>query len=196
LASTNSRSNISDNLRSDFNLPATTYLSLYHEFNRRLALLLSAFYTQWNTLTDITLQNVASTGENTIDVILPQNFRNTWRLMGGFNYTVNEQLLFRAAIGYDQTPTNNQDRTVRLPDGDRIAATIGVSYYLLDNLRFDVGYAHLFIQDGAFDATTITGGQAVTVVGRSKNRADLVGFQVTWNIDGKVIPARNPVSKV
>jgi long-chain fatty acid transport protein len=197
LASTPSQVFESNDLQSDINLPATTYISAYHEFDERWALLLSAFYTQWNTFDEIVLRNVASTDNQLIDVSLPQNFRNTWRLMGGFNYKASEHLLFRAAMGYDQTPTNDADRSIRLPDGDRIAVSVGVSYHVSENVRLDVGYAHLFIRDGIINATTITGGQEVTVNARTKNRADLLGIQVTWNIDGKAIPRRqDSVAKV
>jgi long-chain fatty acid transport protein len=190
LASTPSQVFESNNLQSDINLPATTFISAYHEFDERWALLLSAFYTQWSSFNEILLRNVASTNNQLIDVSLPQNFRNTWRLMGGFNFKASDRLLFRAAVGYDQTPTNDVDRTIRLPDGDRIAVSVGVSYYVSEKVRLDAGYAHLFIRDGIVNATTITGGQEVAIHARSRNRADLLGIQITWNIDGKMIPRR------
>ena len=48
---------------------------------------------------------------------IPYNWRNTWRIGAGANYKLNEAWMMKGGIAYDQTPTNNTDRGVRLPDG-------------------------------------------------------------------------------
>lgn len=180
---------ISPTLNADITLPATTTLSAYHELNQQWALLSSVTYTQWSVIDNITLNNVASVTSvggklqpATTTATLPENFRDTWRVALGTNYKMNDQWLFRAGVGYDQTPVNNENRGVRLPDGDRIAVAVGAHYQPMKALGLDVGYTHLFVKDGDINHTVTTGSQQVTTVGTSKNGADLLGLQLTWSI--------------
>lgn len=165
----------SDALSSDITLPPVTTVSAYHALNEQWALLGSVVYTQWKKIENITLNNLPA-GIN--KVILPENFRNTWRVAVGTNYKFNEQWLFRAGVGYDQTPVNDHDRGVRLPDGDRIGAAIGAHYQPSKALGIDMGYTHLFIKDGAINHNL----NNVHTVGTVKSAADLVGLQLTWSM--------------
>lgn len=176
----------SDNVAADITLPATTSLSIAHDLNPCLTLLGSVTYTQWSVIKAIELNNVATFDKNlrpiTTNVTLPENFRDTWRVAIGSNYKLSDQWLFRAGIGYDQTPVSNEDRGVRLPDGDRIALSLGTHYQPTKAIGLDVGYTHLFIKDGDINHTVHVGNSQVNTVGSSKNAADLLGLQLTWSI--------------
>ena len=49
----------------------------------------------------------------------PSNFNNAWRIALGVNYFSSEKWTFRGGLAWDQSPVNDQNRTVRLPDNDR-----------------------------------------------------------------------------
>lgn len=176
----------SHDLNADVTLPATTTLSIAHDVNSCWTLLGSVVYTQWSEIKNLTLNNVAgfdSDGFPTTKATatLPMNFKDTWRFAVGTNYKLSEQWLVRAGLGYDQTPTNNTDRGARLPDGDRIAVSLGGHYQPIKALGLDAGYTHLFIKNGDINHTT-PGIMNTTTVGSTKNSADLIGLQLTWNI--------------
>ena len=176
----------SDDASADITLPATTSLSIVHELNPCWTLLGNVTYTQWSVIKDITLNNIASLDATLKptqgSVTLPENFRDTWRVAIGTNYKLNDQWLFRAGIGYDQTPVSNEDRGVRLPDGDRIAVSLGTHYQPTKTIGLDVGYTHLFIKDGDINHTVQVGKSQIATLGTSKNAADLLGLQLTWSI--------------
>jgi long-chain fatty acid transport protein len=179
--------NGSDDLTADVTLPASTTLSMAHELNSNWTLLGSVSYTQWDVVQNITLNNVASIDPvkealTKIPVTLPMSFRNTWRVAAGANYKFNEQWKFRAGLGYDQSPVEAEYRGIRLPDADRIVAAVGAHYQPTKQLGVDVGYTHLFIKDGDINHIVYMGGQEVHTVGTSKNAADLLGLQLTWNL--------------
>lgn len=170
-----------DNLTADTTLPATSILSAFHQFNCAWAGEATVMYSQWNVFNNITLQNVQGSGGATTTAVIPQNFHNTWRFAVGGSYKPFDQWLFRAGLGYDQTPTNAQDRNVRLPDGNRFVTAVGVHYQPMKALGVDVGWTHLFFQDGAVNVTQPVATSTSTTVGKAESSADLVGVQLTWD---------------
>lgn len=53
----------------------------------------------------------------------------------------------RTGVAFDQTPTRDSTRSVRIPDDDRFWWSIGASYDLNESMSFDVGYSLLLAQE-------------------------------------------------
>jgi long-chain fatty acid transport protein len=174
------------NLSANTTLPATTMFGFYHAFNPMWSVDAMAAYTQWNVFNSLNLENVAAVnsilGPDAIEVIVPQGFHNSWRFAGGVNYQPCQQWIIRAGLGYDQSPTDDQYRNVRLPDGNRFATAIGVHYQYNKQLGVDLGWTHLFFQNGDVNVVNTLGSQVSTTVGTAESYANLVGVQLTWNI--------------
>jgi len=176
-----------DELKTDTSLPATTTLSAFHSINPTWDVMATVSYTQWSIFDEVVLQNVSGIDDqlnpsDTITVIIPENYRNTWNYSIGANYHVNEQWFLRTGAGYDQTPANDKDRNLQLPDADRIALAFGTHYQPTKTLGFDIGWTHFFTQTVPLDVTQPVGGQTTTTNGSVKGNADVYGFQMTWNI--------------
>ncbi len=144
-------------------------------------------YTQWHVFDEVILTNVSGVDEENEDsdhiiVHIPQNFKNTWNYSVGANYHVNEQWFIRGGLGYDQTPSNDEDRNVQLPDADRYVAALGLHYQALKTLGFDLSWSHFFAGDTSLDVTQQVGAQITTTDGDVHGNADVYGFQVTWDI--------------
>ncbi len=61
---------------------------------------------------------------------------------------------YRAGVAYDESPIRDaESRTARLPDADRIWLTVGAGFAPSKNLKIDIGYAHLFINDPKIEKT-------------------------------------------
>ncbi|MBA2649041.1 MAG: outer membrane protein transport protein [Legionella sp.] len=174
-------------------LPDVLTLSAYHDVNETFALLASIVYTGWSTFDIIQLNNVAAVDissttavtQTLVNAPSPQNFRDTWRAALGANYYICPTFMLRFGGGYDQTPTNNIDRDVRLPDTNRWGLSIGAHYQFRPNLGIDFGYSHLFgTSDSEINRTDPLGPSSTfTVNARGRNHADLVGAQFVWMID-------------
>lgn len=72
-----------------------------------------------------------------------QNYEDAIFVSVGAEYDLTERLTFRGGVGYDETPTTDEDRTLRVPDADRLWLGIGASYEVTDRLTLDAGYAYL-----------------------------------------------------
>lgn len=188
----------SNNLISnDINLPEIVTLSGYQDVNDSWAVLGSVVYTGWSSLKTIELNNVAASalvGGNIVNlpvnVVSPQNYRDAWRFALGLNYKVNSDLLLRVGGGYDQTPTVDADRDVRLPDSDRWALSVGGHYQFKPNLGMDVGYTYLkAVGNSRINKTTAIGAtSSYTVNSDISAFAHLVGAQLVWKIDQATTP--------
>ena len=177
-----------NNAKTTVYLPASTMLSAYHDMNNRWAVMGSVVYTQWNIFKQLTLNNVVDSSldgydlvKQNIDVNVPQNFHNTWRASVGTNYKLTDKWLVRTGVGFDESPTNNTDRNLRLPDGNRYAIAFGGRYQAKKDLALDAGWTHQFIQTARINNTASQDTQSVYVNGKSYSHADVLGAQLTWN---------------
>ncbi len=183
-----------NNLNSNaIEFPDVLTLSAYQDVNDRFALLASVVFTGWSCFETIQLNNVAApnvesdgdVSQVSVNAATPQNYRDAWRAALGANYRFNDQWMLRVGGGYDQTPTTNAYRDVRLPDTDRWALSIGGHYQARENIGVDVGYTHLFADNNSGvntnDALTPTSSFGVNAT--SYASADLVGAQVVWLMD-------------
>jgi len=194
-ASTSSRNNFLNSNRIEF--PDVLTLSGYHDVNEQFALLGSAVYTNWKTLENIQLNNIvlgspfgfgpppAPQFPTTAVSTSSENYKSVWRFALGGNYQVNEVLKMTAGVGYDATPTRNAFRTVRLPDTDRWAVSIGGHYEAGHNIGLDLGYTYLWAdKDPTVNKTNPAGvGSTFTVNAKGDGGAHLVGVQLTWKDD-------------
>lgn len=172
--------------------PDTISVHGHHEINEDFSVQASVFWTKWDELQELVIQDasVAATMPPspflmpaTADVTSDFNWKNTWRVSLGGKYNVNERFSIRAGGTYDQSPTNDVDRSVRLPEVNRWALGTGVHVKAADNIAFDIGYAHFFSTKKApINNTIATGTQTITTVGTNNGYADILGVGVVVNL--------------
>ena len=189
----------SDSLVSNhIQFPDIVTLSGYQDVNDKLAVLGSVVFSGWNDFKAIELDNVAGFDAKTnqpelVDFVSTENYRNAWRVALGVNYRINDQWMLRVGGGYDQTPTVSAERTVRMPDADRLAVSVGGHYQPFPQFIIDAGYSYLqsiggSSVDGTINPTvekTIPLGDlnSFSVNARGHAYAHVVGAQITWLID-------------
>jgi len=169
------------------NFPAMTTVGVYHEVNSQWAVMGSASYVEWSSIQNLVLHGTEAAGGR-IDVTADLNFKNTWRVVGGAKYKLTDKWTMRGGIGYDQTPTNDTDRDIRLPDGDRVGVALGGHYQYNDKVGVDFGWTHLFMHKASLNKvqnTARVGGgvaQTATTTGTVTGNANIIGAQVKWKI--------------
>lgn len=183
----------SNSLQSNFiDFPDVITLSAYRDVTQKLALLGSVVYSGWSSFKSISLTNVAAVASDTDGNIhqtltgatTPEDYRQTWRFALGANYHVTPQWMMRVGGGYDQTPTVDNDRDVRLPDCNRWALAIGTHYQMKPSLGFDLGYSYLFAANNAKINNTqaIGASSQFNVNAIAQSHAQLIGLQAVWTM--------------
>ena len=146
----------------DIKLPSTIEFSIYHELSDKWAVHGDILWTNWSsfdTLAPTTGVVDANTGI-AVDPLLsvPQNWDDTFRYAIGATYQANDSWTFRTGIAYEESPVDDDFRTLRIPDGDRIRLSLGASYAVNDHFTIDAGYSYVFVEDvslGENDGGTI-----------------------------------------
>jgi len=137
-------------------------------------LLADVTYTRWSKIDTV---NVIAASGATLDT-LAFKFDDTWRVSVGANYHYSERWTFKAGVAWDQSPVEDQFRTVRLPDNDRTWVAFGAKYNVSPSAAIDFGYTHLFISNASINNTRVgSGGLTTTVVGTFEGSVDVLSVQ-------------------
>ena len=166
------------------NLPDLVTLSLRQEISPEMRLLGTVEWTNWSRFESLDL---VTNGAGTISV--PANWSDGWFFSVGGEYDYSPVLTLRSGVAYELSPEDDPTkRFTIIPDNNRVWLNFGASYKLPDNLfpwsqstTIDIAYAHVFVQDGAFDRPAVVN-PAVTVSGKIDASADLisVGMRTRW----------------
>jgi len=171
----------------DASLPDTILLSAYHEVNPQWAVMADILWTQWSRI-DALVIKLGNGTKNTI----PLKWEDTYRFAVGAHYKPNERWIFRGGVAFDETPVPNSEfRPTALPDEDRVWVDLGVGYQYSKNLSFDIGYAHLFIDDTDINSTDSYSSASPVpttegihrINGEYEASVDIISAQVNWKFD-------------
>ena len=81
------------------------------------------------------------------DVIVDNDWDDSWFLGLGLGYQYSEKLKLRAGIAYDWSPTPAAAASPRAPNNDRMYSSLGASYMPNDEWKIDFGYMYLKFQE-------------------------------------------------
>jgi long-chain fatty acid transport protein len=106
-----------------------------------------------------------------------ENWEDSMRFAVGATYTHNDRLTFRCGVAYDESPVpDSAHKTLRIPDGDRIWASVGASYQLNPCYRIDLGYTHIFDTDTSINEPAADNG---VFTGTASGDVELVAIGVS-----------------
>ena len=163
----------------DLKVPESFSLSIFSAVNPTWDVMGDITWTRWSRLEHLDIVRT-SLAPGALLSRLTLRWDDTWRFSIGANYKPNATWKFRFGVAYDQTPTNDVDRTPRLPDEDRLWVAAGAQYRLSKASTLDFGYAHEFIRDASVNnpvpgvATCAAG----CLNGKFDNKADIFSVQL------------------
>ena len=122
-------------------LPASLLISGYHKLNDKIGLSSSVRWTEWSkSFPEFIMKSSLKNVEHNYQ------WKDSWTVAFGADYYHNDNWTFRVGTAYDQSPAKDPvNRSNRIPDGDRIWLSAGLSY-TSDNWQVDAGFAHLFMK--------------------------------------------------
>lgn len=160
--------------------PESVDLSITHELNDRWTVYAGSTWTRWSRLEEIRVDNKgvpAPLAPSLGSIVEEQNWHDTWAHAVGAAYKLNKQWTLRAGLAVDQSPTNNVDRSPRIPTGDRKILSLGAAWSPNDDMTIDVAYSYLKEDDADIDHVSATRGAYSSTY---KNSAHGLGAQVTY----------------
>lgn len=173
--------NQASDVKATLPFPATTIFSIDQRVTNRVSVMASVFYTRWKQFKRLTLENtVLAQPDTTFNIY--EDYRNTWNVAFGTHIKISKNLMWKGGFGYDETPTRNGYRDVRLPDSNKWALSTGLHWQATHKLGFDMGYTHLFPAHGKVDnsrMSNLSNNVIVLEQGTAKTNANVFGLQAT-----------------
>jgi long-chain fatty acid transport protein len=146
--------------------PSIDTLSLQYNATDALRLYADVQQTGWTSLPSVVIDF-----ENPYqpDSAEPFNWKDTMFFSVGAEYDINEAFTIRGGIASDQSPTNDVDRTPRLPDNDRMLYSIGFSWHASEHMSIDAAYQKITIDNPSVNILSSSGSRLTGTFDGSAN---------------------------
>ncbi|MFO7910132.1 MAG: outer membrane protein transport protein, partial [Halomonas sp.] len=166
---------LQDTASLDLTTPETVNFSVTQQMSDKLELMVGASWARWSRFDKILVE-----GENLGEITNePQNYSNAWAFAVGGEYQLNSNWALRAGLAIDKTPTNDIDRSVRIPSDDRRIFSIGAGWTPIDNLTMDLAYSYLSERSTRVEQGAPTDNRG-EFGADYKNEAHGIGAQLTY----------------
>jgi long-chain fatty acid transport protein len=160
---------LNGNVTAKIKVPDSTSLSVFSTMGGRVEVMADLTYTGWGNIKSLDVYRTSGALLSSD----PYNWKDTLRVGVGANYKLDPNTKLRFGLAFDPTPTNDVNRTPRLPDQDRTWRAFGVQYKMGQSGTVDVGYAHEFVKDSTVNNAAAAG----RLIGTFSNKADILSVQ-------------------
>ncbi|MCD9088472.1 outer membrane protein transport protein [Stenotrophomonas sp. SY1] len=134
-------------------LPASATLSVTHRINDRWTVMGDVSRTAWAPAFNEVTVDFASNQPNNV---LEFGYKDTTFASLGADYKLSDTITLRGGVAYDQSPTTNEHRDVRVPDVTRKWVSLGLGWTPSEKTEFNFGYTHLFTNEPSINITSAT----------------------------------------
>lgn len=164
----------------ELGLPDLVLLGAAYDATPRLTLSMQLNWFDWSDFDAVEIDL-----DDATHIVSPQGYHDSWSAALGLEYRLGTAWTLRAGAQFDRTPVDDDLRSPRTPDDDRVRLTTGFSYAMTERVRLDFSYAHVFVRDSEVDRTdTVFAGTPVASTAHTRARteasADIVGLAVVY----------------
>lgn len=181
----------SSSIEAGVETPETVTVSLRQVLRPQLTGLATVEWSNWSRLQslDVICQDgpgLFCPGAGATAASLPLGWHDGWFFSLGAEYAYSPHLTLRAGAAYEISPVQNPDeRTARLPDSDRIWASIGATYKWSERVSLDFAYTHIFAEDGRIENT---GPGPTQLIAEAESSVDIITVGLKMKLGGDPSP--------
>lgn len=154
--------------------PSVDTLSVQYDFSDRFRMMADVQATDWHSLQAVTIDFENPYQATAVEAF---NWDDTMFYALGGEFDLNDNFTLRAGVAMDESPTNDEARTPRLPDNDRMLYSIGATWNVSEALSFDAAYTRIHIDSPSIDVLSSSGSR---LTGDFKGHADLFGVAAQY----------------
>ncbi|GAB6196366.1 OmpP1/FadL family transporter [Lysobacter xanthus] len=157
------------NITAPLTTPSISTISVRYDFSDAFRMMADYQATDWHSLEAVRIfrEGGGVLGNE------PFNWKDTDFFSVGAEFDLSPALTLRGGVARDESPTNDEARTPRLPDNDRMLYSIGATWHMSDALSFDAAYTRITIDDPTINGIHSSSGS--TLNGKYSGHADLFG---------------------
>src|SRR5690606_27096591 len=140
----------------DISMPESIDTSVTYRLDDQWTLYGGATWTRWSRLDALVVENAdipfpfnGVTGYPNFETVEEElKWKDTWSFAVGASYQLNPQWVLRAGLALDESPTNDQHRTTRIPVSDRTILSFGAGWNINQDMTLDLAYSYLMEDKG------------------------------------------------
>lgn len=152
----------------DLALPDIVNVGIRHDFTERFTGLASFSWENWSRLqgVDVITTSAAPGVVPTTAASFTFNLSDSFFYAVGGEFAATEKLKVRAGIAYETSPSNDTDRSLALPDNNRLWFSAGGTFQMSEHISADFGATWIRVErdtpvSNEFQAATTQSGFAV-----------------------------------
>lgn len=186
----------SASIRAGITLPEIVTASIRQAVSPNLTILGSIEWTNWSrvqkldivcTSASVFVNVLGCPGPGAVASSLPLGWHDGWFFALGAEYAYSPALILRGGLAYEISPIQAADeRTPRVPDSDRIWASLGLTYNWSQTMSFDLAYTHIFMDGGDIDRTA----SGVRLLATVDSQIDIIAASVKMRFGGGPEPLK------
>ena len=135
-------------------MPDLVTLGIRQTITDRLRVMAGAEWSNWSQFGTVEIEGAPA------PIDLAFDYDDGWFVSVGGEFDLTERVTLRSGVGYEWGPIDDNVRTYRIPDGDRLQLSAGVSYRLDERFSFDLGYSFAAVEDMSIRAADAGGPDA------------------------------------
>ncbi len=159
------------------NLPEMWELSAYQKVAPKWAVHYSLAYNTWSSF-----QELKAKGNNG-NVLFEKHegFRDAYRIALGTTYYHDDNWTFRTGIAFDDSPVPADNRSISIPDQDRIWLSAGTTYAFNKDASVDLGISYMHGKEVKFKENVKPGSGLPDYEFSAKGKAWLYGANFNYS---------------
>lgn len=180
----------------DQTLPELVTASIRQTLNDQLAISVTGEWQNWRRISRVNV------GGSPTGTSLPLNFRDGWFVALGAEYKFDPKWTLRGGVAYDFSPVTDTDRTLTVPDSDRLIFSGGLQYRWSPQITLSAAYTAELFQKAPINRSfgvTIPGVGVNAATVSYSTRTDIVAHLVsagfTYKLDHPPAPIEPLLSK-
>ncbi|WP_028763059.1 outer membrane protein transport protein [Shewanella colwelliana] len=129
----------------ELSLPATAELASFHQITEKLAIHASVNWTDWSSFEK--LEAVIPALPNPDQLVKQENWKDSYRFAVGTTYDLTAKSTLRGGIAYDKSAVSDANRTLTIPEMDRLWLSVGYGYQYSKQLDLDFGFTYILADE-------------------------------------------------
>ncbi|AMW34989.1 hypothetical protein HEQ62_02815 [Haematospirillum jordaniae] len=120
--------------------PDMLSLGITYNITPAWAVMGEAAWTNWSLFDETRVKKA----NGSADTVNPENWEDTWFFALGTNYQATDKLDLSFGVAFDEAPVPDGYRTPRIPDSNRVWASLGAGYAITDSINLTGAYTHIW----------------------------------------------------
>ncbi len=172
-------------------MPQSLMVSLRQTVSDQWTLLASYEWIDWSRIGSPAVTLQSSGQAHPLQPAVPLNYNDNWFVSLGAEFAYTAQWTLRGGVSFESSSLKDTTRGIRLPDNDRIWASLGAGYQISEAMTLDLAYLHVFPMATKVTIDTshvaynglLAGAGMDTLSTKAKSPIDILALGLTYRFD-------------